>query len=776
MADAKIIIKGQNQLTPAVNQAKGDLNSLGTSAKSLGNTLKTALNVTAVIASIKLLTDAASDCVKSFNEAHRKYLQLSLTLGNSNAFKKATDIINKLSSQTLSSKDAVESMVAELAALGRSVEDIEKISTAAVYLSNVTGKDLNSSMTTLLNTYNGVTTQLTKLGINTSNYTKSELAQGAAVDALIDKYSALSQELSELDSAQTLKNIKDVWGDIKQGLGEGISVALQPAFEYILEMLNKIQSWVDREIKTSVVITKAQRGNSLSEYSDEKLLEAIESLKKSIENGSDRETFTKVINTIQAELDARAAAANTGKSVLGGASTSAVVEETNALEKFLNSYGKNSAAYQQASYEAIIAQAKELQDSLVFFRDDTTTVLRSSVESLGLSSSEEVKATYNYLKEIIDNFTGLITPDELDSVLKSYGSYSNSYQIKNIDDALETIDRLFASASVEEQGYLTEISKELLEQKKILSNIENNTKSENFLVNLGDEIGKWASRITGASESQGGAFGQSVINSLINNLGEAGDMVGNLAQNMATMGPLLGALATALEYVIEGFGEVISGPLNEFVKFGLEPLRELGRVIADLVVPIIQDTMPLVKSVGDMLVQVFNALGVVIRPIIEVMNSALKPILDIIINVLEALSPVLKLFAKILVTVTGTIQYVVQVLQHWVATVMNWLADLNIFGWHPFAGLRMTDPGSPGSYGEYIKSKWASVDAAFEKTVDGSDTSTSTAVQNATYNGATNVTINIYQQAPVVGDGGMLQFAQMIRESFEQLDYYGVSA
>ena len=44
------------------------------------------------------------------------------------------------------------------------------------------------------------------------------------------------------------------------------------------------------------------------------------------------------------------------------------------------------------------------------------------------------------------------------------------------------------------------------------------------------------------------------------------------------------------------------------------------------------------------------------------------------------------------------------------------------------------------------------------------------------YRGATSVTINIYQEAPVVGDNGMRQFAQMIRDEFEALDYYGVTA
>ena len=53
--------------------------------------------------------------------------------------------------------------------------------------------------------------------------------------------------------------------------------------------------------------------------------------------------------------------------------------------------------------------------------------------------------------------------------------------------------------------------------------------------------------------------------------------------------------------------------------------------------------------------------------------------------------------------------------------------------------------------------------------------STQTAVSSASYQGATQVTINIYQEAPVVGDGGMQRFAQMIREEFFNLDYYSVT-
>ena len=118
--------------------------------------------------------------------------------------------------------------------------------------------------------------------------------------------------------------------------------------------------------------------------------------------------------------------------------------------------------------------------------------------------------------------------------------------------------------------------------------------------------------------------------------------------------------------------------------------------------------------------------------------------------------------------------HVVQTLQHWVATLMNWLASLNLMGWQPFAGLRTSDPGSPGDYGSYIRGKWNDIDAAFDQTQSGTPTSTATAVSSAGYQGATHVTINIYQEAPVVGDGGMRAFARMIRDEFDQLSYYGV--
>ena len=330
------------------------------------------------------------------------------------------------------------------------------------------------------------------------------------------------------------------------------------------------------------------------------------------------------------------------------------------------------------------------------------------------------------------------------------------------------------------QGFLSEhaddLSTSIVPVVNAMEDVEDavDKASKTFLQKFGDKIGAWAAKITGSSSEQGSAFGSSVISSMTSSLGQAGEVAGKLAQNMATMGPLLGAIATALEYVFQGLSETLGPLLNEFVSYGIEPLKELGRVIGDILLPTLEDVMPLVKGVADFLVGLFRAVGVVLKPVIQVISSSLTPVMSVIANILQALSPVLKVFAKIFVTVTGTIQYVIQTLQHWVATLMNWLASLNLMGWRPFAGLATSDPGSPGNYGSYIKSKWNDIDAAFEQSSSG-NASTATAVSSAGYQGATHVTINIYQEAPVVGDGGMRQFARMIRSEWENLEYYGVT-
>lgn len=236
MAKASLIIEAENRTSSAIKQVQNDLKGLsnsvisGNSALSnLTGTFKKFGTLAAVGVAIKKVGETAASCWKDFAEAEKKYKQLAITLGDTKAYNDVVNTIQNLSRQTLTSKDEIESMVAELAAMGKSSAEIDKISTAAVALSNVTGKDLNSSMTLLLNTYNGQATQLQKLGVDTSTLTKEQLANGDAVDAVIEKYGELSEEMSKGSALQGITNIKNNLGDIKQDIGDILNVVIAPA-------------------------------------------------------------------------------------------------------------------------------------------------------------------------------------------------------------------------------------------------------------------------------------------------------------------------------------------------------------------------------------------------------------------------------------------------------------------------------------------------------------------------------------------------------------------
>lgn len=1006
---AKVIIAGQNNISGAVKSAQKDLSTLAQASQKVGETLKKAFTFTAILTAVKKLGDTISSSFQDFKEAERKYKQLALTIGDTTSYNSACNTIQKLARITLEGKDSVETMVAELAALGKSSEEIDSISTAAVYLSNVTGKDLSSSMTTLLNTYNGTTTQLKKLGIDTSNLTQEELKNGAAVQVVIDKFQGLSEAMAEADSSQHIKNIKDNLGDIKQAFGQLVDFSIAPVVAKLdvatANLQTNIQNFVDdlilvlqhapeffsklfetikgffvkffsvenikilvSNIFNTFVSYEKALFTSLSDLSAA-IMNSSESLLKSIGNYAmywivsicDElgVNLTDTINSIGNWLVdsnlgkvvdqlisgtvngikliagliknipsmVKLAVENIGPilsnlwqsikngfyGLLSGISEGLgnLIDKINLGQRienikvaFKNVFGNIGGGItaiwktvtgffdyifdsikQIFSWENIKNSFLGVLENIVNYFVDALNKIIDKIDWIpGIKQLEKVSYAKTaeettkkksgpviYENEYQDQVAAVITSKAATSLLEFSKNMSskvvdNSDSWKSIGEQFEallnpvfekfstdmgtTVGQKLAvweSKSAEEyylaaqenfsdiSSFLTDFGKDLIADedgrwKGVLDSaqklgedlfgddvasfstwfdqfltqlkatasaaestasstastddnteeISDTVKNPTFLDKLGTSIGNKISSLTGATSAQGASAGEKLVGYLTSSLGEAGDLISELAQNMASMGPMIGAIVTALKYVIEGFGEMIGPILNEFVQYGLEPFRELGRVIGQLLIPIFEDVMPLVSGVADFLISLFDSIGVALKPIIQVLSSTLTPIMSVLCNILEALMPIIKVFAKVVVTITGTIQYVVQVLQHWVASICNWLAGLNLMGWKPFKGLQMTDPGSPGSYGSYIKDKWAQVDAAFEtngtSTEDAASTSTSTAVSSAGYQGATQVTINIYQQAPVVGDGGLRDFAKMIYSEFENISYFGVTA
>lgn len=371
--------------------------------------------------------------------------------------------------------------------------------------------------------------------------------------------------------------------------------------------------------------------------------------------------------------------------------------------------------------------------------------------------------------EVINKFLDF-GKNSIDDILKDLGKYSKSYSRDSVAKDIAELRSIIAS-SIEPGSPLWTYFEEILDGLEESAR-DNRTFLEKFADNIGEAIHLNFESIT---SKQGSAFAGSVITSFTSSLGEAGEVVGTLANNMAQMGPVLGAIATALKYVFEGMAQVIGPIFNDLIQYGIEPLRELGRVIGKLLLPILETVMPLVKDSAESFVQVFNGIGAALKPIMTAIANVIAPIIQLIANTLKFIEPIITAIAYVLATVSGIISYIVQALTHWVALFLNWIAGLNLFGWRPFEGLAIEDPGSPGDFWKYMGDVYGEIDEALNNTSAVDTIGTQQAVSQASYRGATSVTINIYAEGPIVGDGGMRQFASMIREEFQALDYYGVN-
>ena len=930
MANAKVAITAENKMSPGLLQAKKAMMEFQQTVNKVGSTLKSAFGITTAVVAVKKLVEGVSDSFKAFTEAERKYKQLSITLGNGKAFESVKQNIRDLSKLTLSSKDDIESMVAELAGLGKSAEEVNSVSEAAVYLSNVTGKDLKSSMNALLSAANGSTRELKKLIPEVGDLTAAELKNGAAVQLVIDKYAELNKSMAEADNSQHIQNIKNNFGDIKQSIGDLVSFAITPLIGQVDAFSEKLRDGIDDFVQKAKVVIgnfpeiisrlwdaiksglgklfsvdgiknlvnnifqhftaklklvgnavanigtlmttvfqEAIKGignyamywitsvtdkigidisevvNSIGRWlTESKVGQVIDQIISKVVNGvkfaaTIIRNIPEIVKIVLSHIGDMIAEfikgfpqgiVNTFKGI-GQRIIAGILNIKNTflqtVEDALNSIGdwisstwvgkamkwmgldlggklaqidfgidRSSQYAHEDRADYYFAQAGKAWSGVkevgAEMAAQINALLSPKIEQWAAESSETIgqkmavwtaKSSDEYFKAAKENFSNI------GDFLEDWGKTFLSDLGDDWSDVTDSFKSIFGDAFGEDfDGFLawfkpfmeTNLKKEPGQSTGLntgtgSSSAEDVVKNPTFLDRFAENIGEKLDGVLGGTSSQWAAGASSAMDSLTSNLGQAGTLVKELATNMATMGPIIGAIVTALKYVFEGFAEVISGPLNDFVQYGLEPLREIGRVIGDVLLPLFDALMPLVEQSARFLIGLFDSIGIVLKPIIQMIGTLLTPVLSVLTNVLKMLEPVIKVLAKVLVTVVGTIQYVVQTLQHWVAVVMNWLADLEIFGWHPFEGLRMDDPGSPGKYGQFIQNKWGEIDAAFDKGVTAG-TSTATSISSAGYQGATQIVINIYQQAPVVGDGGMRQFASMIRDEFSNLDYYGVTA
>ncbi|GEM_PF-1315179 len=768
-AQAKVIIKGQNDIGSAVKAAAADLGGLKGAADKLGGALKTALSVTAIIASVKMLGSAVAGCFTEFSSAERSYKQLALALGDSASYDRVVSVIEDLSSQTLAGKDDIEAMVAELAALGKSADEIESISTAAMHLSNVTGGDLEGSMKTLLGTYSGTTTALKRLGIDLEGVTKDELAQGAAIDAVTAKLGGYSRMMADKSTAQHLTNMKNTWGDIRQQVGGVIDYSFGPwlasldaAFGGIKTNLTGIINYVGAVVKNLPAAFRLS------------LATVWEMLKRTFEWDSIKLIITTTALNIGTVTTAMLKAVfesiprmlgNVAVGVISWITYIALNIESAILGAIQNTIDKSAREIQGTWVGKLFGLGDKLA-SLDVGADDS----RSEAARYKQQSDQSFGNLGPLLVQAVTDAIGMAKTVALDTagmVDTIYGGLATDFKTALDDIVAPDLEAIAQKADAANQsGLLGQIASS--GESTAASSAAAAENTQEIGTRMGDQVGAILSEaLATLGSGMSGLTGKGVMGMA------ATEMMGGVAAIVGTLQPLVDIIFNTLSplgillTILEGFVSVMQPALTAVFQPLVDAFTWIGSTLAG-------SLLPLLDTLHTAFALVANILMAVLSPVLQ----TLGPVFQVLGGIMTALSPILILMAKAFTILMSPVQYAADLFSYlgrWIQHLGEVIATAAYNLMHPFKP-RSHAPG-PGSFSSDaftgLADRLSNIDAiATGGSVATEAVSTSTAVGGAAYQGATQVTINIYQSAPVVGSDGMRAFAQMIRFEFEKLDYY----
>lgn len=264
MAQAKYIIKAEDQTQKGRRSALrglGELEQGFSTASQTGVRGFTSIGKTllspkvGIIAGVALLTKKMTDFGR---QSRRVWLQNEQTvrryqaaIQSSNAdLSEMNDFIRQISRQSTTAATDIQGMAARLMNLGRTDTETQQILEAGVGIANATGKQLDTVVRQLNQSFSGTASTLQReLLPGVQSLTREQLANGDAIKMALDKYGEFN-DIMEGTSQQTLKNFNDAMGDLHEATGQFISNGLDPLIRWMTNAASFIASQV-QEVNTT---------------------------------------------------------------------------------------------------------------------------------------------------------------------------------------------------------------------------------------------------------------------------------------------------------------------------------------------------------------------------------------------------------------------------------------------------------------------------------------------------------------------------------------------
>lgn len=234
MAKTRYVLEAQDKVTPELRKIQKELQGFNNGFKDMGKTL-------AAVFAVDKLKDFGVQAFKAFAEKEvvvRRFDEALKRAGitSKEVGKNFNDLADKIEATSGFDGDKVLSLAASYITLGRSSEEVYKLTQVAADLAAVTGDDLATSMSILTKADAGQIAKLKLLIPELNALTDAQIANGEAVDLIAGKVQGMSDKIYG-GAIGSVNSLGKSWNDFIEEAGRGL--AASGVVQWLDDMIKK---------------------------------------------------------------------------------------------------------------------------------------------------------------------------------------------------------------------------------------------------------------------------------------------------------------------------------------------------------------------------------------------------------------------------------------------------------------------------------------------------------------------------------------------------------
>lgn len=373
-------------------------------SKFSGGLLGAAAAGAAAAVAVKKAVEVVKDLTDAYKVQAKAETQLESAAKNNPYLDSASvqalkDYAGELQSMSTVGDEELIPMMAQLAAAGRTQDEIMQIMSTALDISATGTMSLDSAMRQLNKSYGGFAGELGESIPEIKALSSEELKQGGAVKILSERYKGMAAEVAK--TTGTAEQLSNAFGDLKEELGAPFEKALGPVRTFFKELVG---GWAVA-LKVKREYEGAQGDTSSTAAIDKQIAGEQQILDKLLDK---RAYYAEYFGTVDAGVEAQIAKQEKLISDLEveratRASIEAIIANTDRREAAASGTKEAAAKREKDAADYIKANTKAREDAIAALE------LQAKTEGRNVENSELLAIYQKSYVDLVSQSNGLVS-------------------------------------------------------------------------------------------------------------------------------------------------------------------------------------------------------------------------------------------------------------------------------------------------------------------------------------------------------------------------------